>query len=144
MEGTIRTFDEEQRDEIHEHVKRISEMIARARARAARVCTPRTIDVTVNDPALTEAMRRRSRASPARTRRRSWTRSAARRTSRSSRRWCRASSSSSASPPEGKDPEDAAPNHSPRFFVDEKCLVVGVRALANVACDFLEAKRAAR
>src|SRR5690348_17898924 len=30
LEGTIRTFDEEQRGEIHEHVKRISEMIAAA------------------------------------------------------------------------------------------------------------------
>ena len=36
-----------------------------------------------------------------------------------------------------------APNHSPRFFIDERSLQVGVRALANVACDFLEAKRAA-
>ena len=30
LEGTIRTFDEAQRDEIHAHVKRISEMIAAA------------------------------------------------------------------------------------------------------------------
>jgi amidohydrolase len=34
--------------------------------------------------------------------------------------------------------KEAAPNHSPRFYVDEACLVVGVRALANLACDFLE------
>jgi amidohydrolase len=33
----------------------------------------------------------------------------------------------------------AAPNHSPRFFVDEGCLLPGVRALAQLACDFLEA-----
>ena len=42
--------------------------------------------------------------------------------------------------PEGQDPQDVAPNHSPRFFIDEKSLQVGVRALANVACDFLEAQ----
>ena len=35
----------------------------------------------------------------------------------------------------------AAPNHSPRFFVDEGCLLPGVRALAQLACDFLEANQ---
>jgi metal-dependent amidase/aminoacylase/carboxypeptidase family protein len=32
----------------------------------------------------------------------------------------------------------AAPNHSPRFFIDERALLLGVRALAHVACDYLE------
>ena len=54
LEGTIRTFDEEQRDEIHEHVKRISEMIAAAGGAKATVHIHRWYDVTVNDPALTE------------------------------------------------------------------------------------------
>ncbi len=40
--------------------------------------------------------------------------------------------------PPGTDHKTAAPNHSPRFFTDERCLVLGVRALANLACDFLE------
>ena len=40
--------------------------------------------------------------------------------------------------PSGTNPLTAAPNHSPRFYVDEACLVLGVRALANLACDFLE------
>ena len=43
--------------------------------------------------------------------------------------------------PEGQNPLDVAPNHSPRFFIDEKSLQVGVRALSHVACDFLEARR---
>jgi metal-dependent amidase/aminoacylase/carboxypeptidase family protein len=30
-----------------------------------------------------------------------------------------------------------APNHSPNFYVDEKALVTGVRALAMVAVNFL-------
>jgi amidohydrolase len=42
----------------------------------------------------------------------------------------------------GVNPPDAnrasvAPNHSPRFFVDERALVTGVRALASVAIDYL-------
>ena len=40
--------------------------------------------------------------------------------------------------PPGTDPLQAAPNHSPRFYVDERCLVLGVRALANLACDYLQ------
>ena len=31
----------------------------------------------------------------------------------------------------------AAANHSPKFFVDESALVTGVRALANLAADYL-------
>jgi amidohydrolase len=34
--------------------------------------------------------------------------------------------------------EEAAPNHSPHFFVDEGALPLGVRALAGLAVDFLE------
>jgi amidohydrolase len=35
----------------------------------------------------------------------------------------------------------AAPNHSPNFFIDEKALVVGVRALAMVAVNYLTAAK---
>ena len=43
--------------------------------------------------------------------------------------------------PHGSDPKTVAPNHSPRFFIDEASLVVGVRALAHLACDYLESGR---
>jgi amidohydrolase len=39
----------------------------------------------------------------------------------------------------GRDPRTAAPNHSPRFKVDEDGLMLGVRALTHLACDYLEA-----
>jgi len=39
---------------------------------------------------------------------------------------------------EGTAPGTAAPNHSPRFRVDEGSLLVGMRVLAHLACDFLE------
>jgi amidohydrolase len=35
--------------------------------------------------------------------------------------------------PPGTEPTQAAPNHSPRFFVDESALVVGVRSLSHLA-----------
>ncbi len=34
-------------------------------------------------------------------------------------------------------PQDAAPNHSPRFVIDEAHLRLGVRTLSNLALDFL-------
>ncbi len=39
--------------------------------------------------------------------------------------------------PEGVAPEDAAPNHSPYFFVDEAALPLGVRALSHATADLL-------
>ena len=41
--------------------------------------------------------------------------------------------------PRDKDPATAAPNHSPNFFVDEKALVTGVRALSMVTVSYLTA-----
>ena len=143
MRGTIRSFDEEMRDDIHERVTTLSEGIARSARASCRVCITKNYPVTVNDPALTEAMaptlarvagEGKAQVVP------------------------KVMGSEDFSffqrvvpglffflgvVPEGQDPKDVAPNHSPRFFIDEKSLVVGVRALANVACDFLEAKRAA-
>ena len=57
MRGTIRSFDEEMRDDIHERVTTLAESIAtRVARRPARVCITKNYPVTVNDPALTEAM----------------------------------------------------------------------------------------
>lgn len=39
--------------------------------------------------------------------------------------------------PKDQDPATAAPNHNPKFFVDEKALVVGVRTMGTLAVTFL-------
>jgi metal-dependent amidase/aminoacylase/carboxypeptidase family protein len=39
--------------------------------------------------------------------------------------------------PSDQDLAKAAPNHSPNFFIDEKALVTGVRALAMVTVNYL-------
>ena len=44
--------------------------------------------------------------------------------------------------PEGQDPQMVAPNHNPAFFVDERALVVGTRALASLAVNFLSGSAA--
>jgi len=44
--------------------------------------------------------------------------------------------------PRGQDPGEAAPNHSPNFVIDEKALVVGVRALAGLTVNYLTSAKA--
>ena len=56
MRGTVRTFDEEMRDDIHERVTTLAEAIARGSRAGCKVCIQKNYPVTVNDPALTEAM----------------------------------------------------------------------------------------
>ncbi|HEX4331101.1 MAG TPA: amidohydrolase [Usitatibacter sp.] len=137
MEGTIRAFDEGQRNAIHEHVKRIAEMIAAAGGAQAKVMIKRGYDVTVNDPALTE-----------------WSIPTLERMAGEANvgivdKVCGAEDFSfyqkvvpglfirvGCTPP-GKAIAESAPNHSPRFFVDEACLGLGVRTLSALALDWL-------
>jgi amidohydrolase len=140
LEGTIRSFDEAQRDEIHEHVKRISEMIAASGGAKATVHIHRWYDVTVNHPALTE-----------------WSAPTLARIAGEANvgvidKICGAEDFSffqkevpgffyfmGCTPPD-RDAGTAAPNHSPRFYVDEECLPLGVRTLCALALDWLSAQ----
>jgi amidohydrolase len=140
LEGTIRSFDEAQRDEIHEHVKRISEMIAASGGAKATVHIHRWYDVTVNHPALTE-----------------WSAPTLGRIAGEANvgvidKICGAEDFSffqkevpgffyfmGCTPPD-RDAGTAAPNHSPRFYVDEDCLPLGVRTLSAPALDWLSAQ----
>ncbi|HUP29964.1 MAG TPA: amidohydrolase [Usitatibacter sp.] len=137
MEGTIRTFDEAQRGQIHEHVKRITEMIAAAGGAKARVQIKRGYDVVVNDPALTAF------SLP------TLERVAGKDNVGVVDKVCGAEDFAffqkvvpglflrvGCTPP-GKELRSAAPNHSPRLFVDEGCLTLGVRTLASLAIDWL-------
>ena len=139
MEGTIRTFDETQRQEIHEHVKRITEMIAAAGGAKARVQIRRGYDVVVNDPALT------AMAVP------TLARLAGDENVGVVDKVCGAEDFSfyqrvvpgfflrmGCTPPE-RDARTAAPGHSPRMYLDENCLKLGVKALSGLALDWLAA-----
>jgi amidohydrolase len=139
MEGTIRTFDEGMRADIHRHVKHITEMIAAAGGARARVQIKRGYDVVVNDPALTAF------AVPV------LGRVAGEANVGVVDKVCGAEDFAFFQKvvpgvfirvgcrPRGTALKDAAPNHSPRFFVDEDCLALGVKALAALATDWLEA-----
>ena len=141
LEGTIRTFDEAQRGEIHEHVKRITEMIAESGGAKAKVFIDRGYDVTVNHPGLTQ-----------------WSVPVLGRIIGEANvgvvdKICGSEDFScyqkevpgffyfvGCTPPD-RDAATAAPNHSPRFYVDEDCLKLGVKTLSALALDWLAANR---
>ena len=140
MQGTIRTFDEEMRDDVHERVTTLAEAIGRGARAHCNVCIRKNYPVTVNDPALTEAM------APTLARVAGANRAMVVPKVMGSEDF---SMFANVVPglffflgtvPPGTAVEKAAPNHSPRFHPDEGCLGLGVRALANVALDFLESQ----
>jgi amidohydrolase len=96
--GTIRTFDEVMRTDIHARVRQIAEHIAASGGARAVVTIEKGYPVTANPPDLTTRMvPTLERVAPAA--RRSWARSRAPKTSPTSSSGCRASSSSWASRP---------------------------------------------
>jgi len=138
MSGTIRSFDEDVRDDIHERVTTLAESISRGSRASCTVCVSKGYPVTVNDPALTEAMvptlervagPNRCELVPRRTAAEDFS---------FFQRVIPGLFFFVGVTPEGTDPAKAYSNHSPKFFADERGLLVGVRALANLACDFLE------
>jgi amidohydrolase len=141
MVGTIRAFDPAVRRDIHDRVRRTAAAIAQSAGAAAQVAIDSGPPVTYNDPALAERMaptlrrvvgaNRVGLAAPLTT---------AEDFSRYQQRIPGLFFFLGVTPP-GADPRTAAPNHSPRFFVDEAALPVGVRALAHLAVDYLAGNR---
>lgn len=138
MQGTIRTFDEAIREDIHARVRQTASSLAAASGARAEVHVHRGYPVTVNDPALVAA-----------------TLPSLRRAAGEDRvfeapRLMPAEDFSYfanevpgfyfylGATPEGVDPASAATNHSPYFDVDESTLRVGLEAMATVAIDFLQ------
>jgi amidohydrolase len=137
LRGTIRTFDEGMRDDIHERVTTLAEAIARGNKAGCAVCVQKNYPVTVNDPALTQAMLP----------------TLARVAGDGLEHVDKITGSEDFSffqrevpglfvflgvtAPE-IDARTAPPNHSPLFRVDESGLLLGVKLLAHLACDWLE------
>ncbi len=138
MGGTIRTFDEGMRDDIHERVTTLAEAVARGSRATCKVCVTKNYPVTINDPALTAAMLPTLQ----------------RVAGLGLHEVPKITASEDFSffqrivpglfiflgvTEPGSDPRTAPMNHSPRFKVDEAGLLLGVRAMAHLACDYLEA-----
>ncbi|TVS14670.1 MAG: amidohydrolase [Gammaproteobacteria bacterium] len=137
MTGTLRTFDPDTRTQIHERVTRTAENIAASAGATAEVEIFHGYPVTYNDPDLTGRMLPTLRRvvgdglieAP------------------------RATGAEDFSFYQQEvpglfffvgvasdDPAMVHPNHSPRFYADERGLPVGVRAMTALALDFLHGR----
>ncbi len=137
MIGTIRSLDAKMREDIHARIKRTAESIASAAGATANVTITTGYPITYNDPALMQ------RTVP------SLQRAAGKENTRLVNAVLGAEDFSFfqqkvpgvffwvGTRPKDQTPEQAPSNHSPLFYVDESGLQLGVRALANVAVDYL-------
>jgi amidohydrolase len=133
--GTIRTFDDAMQKDIHARVTKIAESIAAAAGATAEVKINRGYPVTSNDPALTERMLPTlERVAPGKVRE-SELITGAEDFTYYQRRVPGVFVFLGITP--AGDVGRAPQNHSPRFMVDEKALITGVRALAHLTADYL-------
>jgi amidohydrolase len=136
MIGTIRTFDERMRRQIHERVRRTAVSVADGAGATAAVSIDLGNGVTLNDAALTARMR------PTLARVAGAGLVVARQTT-TSEDFSRFQEQVPGLfiflgvTPEGQDLTQVPQNHSPRFFADERALPVGMRVLVSLAVDYL-------
>ena len=140
MIGTVRSLDATMRDEMHARIKRTAEDIAKSGGATATVTITEGYPITYNDPVVTEKM------------------------APTLRRIAGAANVEVVNAvlgaedfsffqqkvpglffwlgtrPADQTAEQAASNHSPLFYVDESGLLLGVKALAHVAVDYLSAR----
>ena len=141
MLGTVRTFDSAQRRDIRERVIRTAQLIAQSGGATADVKVELRYPVTVNDPALTAKMLPSLRRvvgdtgvaeSPLVTGSEDF--------SFYGKRAPALYVHLGITPPDSNW-RTAAPNHSPKFYADERAFPTGMRILAHLAVDFLEMGR---
>ncbi|HEY0672474.1 MAG TPA: amidohydrolase [Longimicrobiales bacterium] len=135
--GTLRTLDPGMREDVRARVKKTAEQIAAASGATAQVTIHPGYPVTMNDERLTQ-----------------WAAPILERVTGAGKAYTGPPSLGAedfsyfanqvpgfffflGTVPADKDPRTAAANHSPHFFVDESTLPVGVRALANLAVEYL-------
>lgn len=134
MIGTLRTFDAETRQQIHERVERTAQQIAASAGASVDVNINLGYPVTHNDPALTRRMSA------------TLERVAGEKFTEANLITGAEDFSYYANEVPGMffflgiasdDPDMVYPNHSPYFYADESALPVGVEAMTALALDFL-------
>ena len=137
--GTIRTFDEGMRADVHARLARIAEHTAAAHGATVEhtIPMPGANPVTVNDPALTAQMLPSLRKAEGVDEVREMGLIMGAEDFSLYAQKVPGLFFFVGSTPRGQDAAAAPANHSPLFFVDEASLQVGTRALLQVAVDYL-------
>jgi amidohydrolase len=138
LEGTIRTFDAATRNDIHTRIRRTASNIAEAAGATADIDIDQGYGVTRNDPTLYRQMAPTLEIV-------------------AGDRFIEATQTTTAEDFSyfanevpglflflGVAPDDPTlihPNHSPRFYADERALPVGVEALTSMTLDYMVSER---
>jgi amidohydrolase len=138
MIGTIRTLDESMHTQVHERIRQVATKIAESAGATAEVKIDVMYPVTYNDPALTqdvlptlEAVAGKSNVilTPAHTGAEDF------------------SFFQKKIPgfffflggmPKGKKVSEAAPHHTPDFYIDDSGMLLGVKTLSQLTVDYLD------
>ncbi len=137
MRGTIRTFLPGMEQEIGDRIVRMAQGIAGSAGATAEVRLPVSVPPTVNDPALTKKMLPTLRKVAGDLFDSDMTAVTVAEDFAFFAKAVPGMYFFLGVVPAGQDPATAAPNHSPYFYADESALPVGVRAMTNLAIDFL-------
>lgn len=143
LQGTIRAFDSGMRDQALAELRTLSEHVAAAHGASIDMqvpVVPGSNPVNYNDPALTArvgASMKKALGDAAVLEAQRWT---------ASEDFPHLAIGASApsvyffvgGTPKGVDPDTAAANHSPRFFVDEGALRTATEAMLQASMDFLK------
>lgn len=141
MQGTIRTLDGNMQKKVHERMKSLVTTIAQAHGAEAEIVIDTKTLVTYNDPALTKSMAPSliKAAGANNVVESDWTTGAE-----------DFSFFSDKVPglyfflggmPKNVKKEDAAPHHTPDFYIDDSMLHVGVKAFAHLIFDYAQTQK---
>jgi amidohydrolase len=137
MAGTIRTLDTEMQDKIHEKIRLTATKIAEASGARAEVIIDKKTPVTYNDPVLTEKMvaslqKAAGEANVIRIN----AQTGAEDFAYYQKKVPGFFFFIGACPPDA-DPDKAPAHHTPDFMIDERGMLVGLKAMLNVTLDYM-------
>ena len=142
MLGTVRTFNEEMRADIHVRIRNTVELIAKSAGASAQIHFDNAYPVTVNDVPLTERMvptleRVAGKEHVFVGQKITGYEDFSYYQQKVPGFFYFVGITPRRIDQTGVDVKHSAPNHSPRFFVDESALLLGVRSLAHLTLDYM-------
>ena len=136
MSGTIRTLDEQMQKEVHEKIRVTAQKIAESMGATVEVSIDPKTPVTYNTPELVEA----TLASLAKSIGKENVLETNWMTGAEDFSFYRAKAPAFffqvGGMPKGKNRKEAAPHHTPDFYIDDSRLDVGIKAFCNIVFDY--------
>jgi amidohydrolase len=137
MLGTVRTFNEQMRADIHARIRNTVELIAQSAGASAQLYFDNAYPVTVNNIPLTERMVPTLERVAGKDKVFVGQKITGYEDFSYYQQKLPGFFYFVGVTPTGVDRKASAPNHSPRFFVDESALLLGVRSLSHLTLDYM-------